>query len=109
MTQQYEQPLINGLGGDARTITATGDLTTDDTVVIADTTGGALTATLPPASARPGQTLVVVAVDTNGATIAAAVGDTILGTITSPIVTDGGSVTLVSDGGTRWLAISDNP
>ena len=109
MTVQYEQPNINQMGTDATVITAaTATLTADDSLVLC---GVASTITLAPAASMPGRIVTIVA--TNGVaanvTLDPSAGDSIQGTNTDPIVTDWGNITLVSDGGTNWIAISDNP
>lgn len=111
MTVQYEQPLIN-LGGVPATAVDNVDatLTTDDSLVVVNTATATSTITLANAASMPGRAVMIVAETgaTNGVTIAAGAGDTILGTIAAnPIVSDGGSVTLVSNGGTQWIVQSD--
>jgi len=112
MTVQYEQPNINQMGTDATLVVdADATLTADDSLVLVDTTNVGSTITLAPAASMPGRIVTIVAQTglTNNVGLAVSAGDSIQGTNTDPIVTDWGNITLVSDGGTNWIAISDNP
>ena len=114
MTEQYQQQAINqepveptAFVSDAATVA--GQLLVGVNTVDTSSTV-AFTGTLPPASGHPGSTVVaaLIAGAATDFTIIPTAGDAIAGTETNPIITDGGSITYVSDGVLTWFATSNN-
>ena len=78
-----------------------------------DTSGGAVTVTLPPAFNNPGVTIIVKDVGglaaVNNITVMPAGADTIDGAGAQVIAVSRGSLTFTSDGSTEWLVTAQVP
>ena len=110
MTEQYARQDINIEPQRALSVAAdtTLSVAAANRTVIADSTGGAITVTLPTAeSVGSGSTITVIAIDTNGVTVAVNAADSLVNApaAANPIILDGGSLTLSSDGGNIWYVL----
>lgn len=91
-----------------RTVTGTDTATTDDGIILANSTSAAFTETLPSAASYTGIfTLVKTDSSTNQVTIAPSGSDTINGasTYTSGLNAQYGKVQLASDGVSKWYVV----
>jgi hypothetical protein len=101
-------------GGGLRTVTANTTLTADDAgLVLINAAGGAVTVTLPAASAANARPIRIdlVRTDTsaNTVTIQRAGSDTIEGALSVPLAPNYSKVSLLSDGASLWHALMGGP
>jgi len=89
-----------------RAITATGDLTSDDTVALVDASAGAVTLGLPGAAGLTGRKFVIKKTDssTNAVTIDPNSTETIDGHLTVDLVYQYAAIQIVSDG-SNWSIV----
>ena len=114
MTEQYQQYNINETPIQPETVVSSPTVTTailaPGTTIVDTSSTDALVATLPLAASAPGSTIVLIASTGAAASVTPAPSgaDTLEGTFTSPIVTNFGNITFVSDGVSAWVATSNN-
>lgn len=101
-----------------RAVSADTTLTYKDSLVFVDTSGGNITITLAPANswgASKSPTITIIKTSTsNTLTVTAGSGDTLntwvnSGTLTAGSITTAGQVQLVTDGSTKYYAVSESP
>jgi len=105
MTDQYGQPNINGdLPRGARFVDEDGDLTTDDDLIVVDSSSGPVSINLYSAEGLPGNRLFIKALNAgvNPVTIAAQPGQTIDGAADQILTADLEGIILKSDG-ENWV------
>jgi hypothetical protein len=84
-------------------------ITTNDSIVLTDTSSGDFAVTLPAASGVIiGRQFTVKSTTTGTATVTAAVSDTIDGSGTYPLASANKYVTVASDGSSKWYVIANN-
>jgi hypothetical protein len=100
---------VNRLGGDPRTLTATGDVLRTDRTIFADGTDGAITLTLPPAADVEDQHFYFKKVDAvNGVTLAFDGTETVDGQTTYALASVDDGVEIVSDGTNYNVVFKDS-
>lgn len=110
-TQQSIKAYVDSQVGGSLSVTsktAAYTILASDDVVLGDTSGGAFTLTLPPASSNSGKVYVIKYVDSgfvNALTVDGDASETIDGSTTTTLNTNGETLRIVSDG-SNWVTLS---
>jgi len=94
--------------GTARSVTASTSIVSSDFAIIADSTAGAITVSLPPAATANGRIFFVKRVNAGGnhVTVDPFGSETIDGTATYSLTTHWSKVSIISNG-TAWFIVAD--